>query len=346
MPKAAFNDLVEFGACFLAQLGFEDDLARFIAVTAATTEAAGIHTHGAVILTAIAGQVGTLIDVKAGPKVLRERGATALIDGHRCVSHAAMRLALDLAVAKAREHGIAMVGARNTSWLGGLGTFLIPIARQRLFAQLWAQSSQCQDSAPYGGVDARFSTNPVAFAFPTAGEPVIADFSTAVYSMGKVGTLAAQGKRAPEKVFFDKAGRLTDDPKAVRDGGAMLMMGQQLNGHKGYALAFWAEALTAMAGGSCNNPALEQRQCFNLTVVDPTAFEGMDYYLTEMKRFVAHVKSSRLMAGFDAIRLPGERMLAQIERSKRDGIEMPQALVHRLNDAAAKHGLEALRVMA
>jgi LDH2 family malate/lactate/ureidoglycolate dehydrogenase len=343
MPRVTMNDLVEFGTRLLVKKGLPEADARYIAEIAATTEAGGVSTHGAVLFTTYDAQVGASIDPTARPRVVRERGATALIDGQRVFGHLAWRLAADLAVRKARELGVAMVGVRNTSWIAGLGTFLIPIARQGLFAQLWAQSSQCQDSVPQGGIDARFSTNPVALAFPTAGEPVVADFSTSVFSMGKVSQWAAEGRRAPEKVFYDKHGTLTDDPKVVREGGGMLCWGQHLTGHKGYAFAFWGEALTAMAGGSCNNPHLEQRQSFNLTVIDPEAFAGMDYYRREMERFVAWVRSSRTAPGVDKIRLPGERMLQTIAASRRNGIEIGQGLLDRLNEVAKRNGLEPLK---
>lgn len=346
MSRATFDDLVDFGVRLMTKLGLSEVDAQFIAETAVTTEAGGISTHGAVIFAAIAGQAGTLIDVAAKPSIVKERGATALIDGNRCVSHLAMRLAIETAIRKARQHGIAMAGVRNTSWIGGGGAFLLPVAQQGLFAQMWVQSSQCKDSAPFGGIDPRFSTNPVALAFPTNGDPVISDWSTAVYSMGKVNTLAREGKKAPEKVFFDTDGNLTDDPQAILDGGAMLFVGQLMNGHKGFGLGLWCEALTAMAGGSCNNPELEQRQSVNLTVIDPEAFEGMDYYLTEMRRFVDHVKSSRTMAGVDAIRLPGERMLKRLAESKANGVDLAPGLLDRLNAAAADHGLQPVKLMA
>jgi len=345
MPKAAFEDLIDFGVRLLVKKGLSEEDGRYIAEVAVTTEACGISTHGAAIFGTYDAQVGSLIDPTARPAVVKERGATALIDANRSFSHLGLRLAIEVAVKKAREHGIAMVGVRNTSWIGGAGAFLLPLARQGLFAQLWVQSSQCKDSAPHGGVDARFSTNAVALVFPTAGEPVISDWSTAVYSVGKVNTMVRKGQKAPQRVFFDTDGNLTDDPQAFLDGGAMMFMGQQINGHKGFGLGLWCEALTAMAGGSCNNPDLEQSQCFNLTVIDPEAFEGMDYYLREMERFVAHVKSSRLQEGFDEIRLPGERMLRQLAESKRDGIELQPHILKTLNQVAERNGLDPVRLL-
>ncbi len=163
--------------------------------------------------------------------------------------------------------------------------------------------------------------------------------------MGKVGQLAAKGERTAEKAFYDKTGALTDDPKAVRDGGGMLPWGQQLTGHKGYAFAFWCEALTAMAGGWCNDPSREQRQSFNLTVIDPEAFAGLDYYRREMERFVGWVRSSRPAPGVDKVRLPGERMFQHIAESKKTGVELSQGLFDRLNETAAKNGLKPLKTV-
>jgi L-lactate dehydrogenase len=342
MPKVAMQDLKEFGTQVLMKNGLSEDDARYVADVAVTTEAGGVHTHGVVIFGHLDRMLGETLDPAARPEVVKEKGATALIDCEGCVGHLAMRMAADLARKKAREHGIAMIAVRDGSWLGGLCSFVLPLVQDGFFVQLWAQSRKCKDSAPYGGVDPRFSTNPVGVGFPAGGTPVVADFSTAIMSMGKVSRLIKQGKKAPEPCFFDRDGRVTDDPQKMKDGGAMFLWGGDLNGYKGYTFALWTEALTALAGGKTNNPELEQRQTFNLTVIDPEAFEGMDSYQAEMERFVAHVKSSRVREGFDAIRLPGERLQQQIAESEAGGVEVDADMLETLNGLAEKHGLEPL----
>ena len=347
MPRVAFEDLTGFGTRLLVKKGVAEADARHIAEVAVVTEARGVSTHGAVIFANFDEQVGKSIDPAARPKVVRDQGATALIDGSRCFGQLCLRLASELAVKKAREHGVAMVAGRNTSWVAGLGTYLLPLAEQGFFAQLWAQSSACKDCAPVGGIDGTFSTNPVGLAFPAPEGPVVADFSTAVMSFGKARRLAAQGQKAPAPVFLDPEGNLTDDPNVVtsRDG-TMLFMGGVTEGYKGYAFSLWCEALTAMAGGSANNPKVEGRQSFNLTVIDPQAFAGLDYYRQEMRRFIAHVKSSRLRQGVAAIRLPGERGARQLAESRQHGVELDGALFDKLNAIAAKNGLKPLKPLA
>jgi len=334
MRRYPWKDLVDFSVAFLTGKGLSEADAAYVGEVAVKTEAMGIHTHGLVLLPYLDGKLGNDLDATARPAVVRESGASALVDGNSGLGQLAMRLAVELASAKAQSHGVGMVAARNCSWIGALGAYLVPIAEEGLMAQLWAQTSTCRDCAPIGGIDARFSTNPVALAFPTDGDPVIADFSTAAVSMGKVGRMIREGEKAPAPIFMDKEGNLTSDPVVVRDGGTILFTGGEAQGHKGYALSLWCEALTALAGGDCNNPKAAQRQSFSLVVADPDAFAGREAYLREMKRFVAHVKSSRLRPGFDAIRLPGERALASLRRSEREGVPIEEALVKQLGELA------------
>jgi LDH2 family malate/lactate/ureidoglycolate dehydrogenase len=330
--------LVEFGTAFLVKKGVPEKNARAVAEMAVATEAFGITTHGVSFFPYADATIPSGLDPKAEPAVVREKGSSALIDGKGGFSQLAMRVAEELAVRKARQNGIAMVAVRNVGWLGALGTHLISIARKGFFAQLSAQTNTCKDCAPIGGIDAKFSTNPWALAFPTGGGPVIADFSTASVAMGKVNRMIRLGKKAPERIFMDKEGNLTDDPKAVKEGGSILFLGGEHFGHKGYALSLWTEALTALAGGECNNPESGTKQNFNLIVIDPDAFAGNEAYLKEMKRFVAHMKNGRLLPGHSTIRLPGERGFASMREAER-GIQLEDHLAGQLNALADKHGL-------
>ncbi|KPK47474.1 MAG: hypothetical protein AMK72_08400 [Planctomycetes bacterium SM23_25] len=341
MPRVPYQKLAEFCSTALAARGLSPADARYVGDVVTLTEAFGIKTHGVTVLLAVAGQLGGKIDPSARPRVVAESGAAATIDAKGVLGQLAMRRAKELAVAKARAHGVAMVGVRNTSWVGALGPFLIDIAEAGMLAMATAQSSACEDCAPIGGIDATFSTNPIALAFPTSGDPVVADFSTAAYSMGRIGQLVRAGRRAPEPAFLDKHGALTDDPAVVGDGGSVLFVGGRNFGHKGYALSLWCEALTALSGGSANNPRSPQAQSFTLTVIDPEAFAGSDGFLKEMKRFCAHVKASRPRPGTDPIRLPGERGFAALREAREKGVPLAEETVRKLNEIGSANNVQA-----
>jgi len=339
MRYVSWDRLVEFGVDLLVQKGVPELNARYIAEVVVKTEAASASTHGIVLFPYFDKNVGSAIHPKAEPVVAKEKGATALIDGNSTFGQLAMKLASEIAVKKARAHGIAMVGARNAHWLGALGIHLMPLAEEGFFAQLWAQTSTCKDCAPVGGIEAKFSTNPVAFAFPTGGDPMIGDFSTATMALGRVRRMIRLKQKAESAPFMDADGNVTDDPNVVPQGGTILFLGGEEQGHKGYSMSLWCEALTAMAGGNCNNPQAESRQSFNLTVVDPEAFAGTDYYYREMERFIQHVKSSRLRPGFETIRVPGERACQSLRKARQKGIPLEQEMIERLEGVAKKNSI-------
>ena len=156
------DQLVAFGVRLLKAKGVPEANARYIADIVALTEAFGAKTHGVTFLTYADSMIPGELDAKAEPLVVNEKGASALLDGNNGFSQLAMRLGVSLALKKARQNGIAMIAVRNAFWLGALGPYLIEPARQGFFAQMTAQTSTCKDCAPFGGIDARFSTNPVA----------------------------------------------------------------------------------------------------------------------------------------------------------------------------------------
>ena len=338
MRKIPEKDLLAFGTELLKGKGVPPDDAQYIAATACQAEAMGAVTHGVVIFKYFDANIPDVLDPNASPQVVKDFGATAVIDGGRGFSQLAMKKAKELATEKAKSFGIAMIGVNNCLWLGAVGPYLVSLAEDGFLAQLWAQTSTCKDCAPFGGIDARFSTNPLALAFPTGGDPVIADVSTATVALGKVNRWAAGGQKAPEKIFLDKEGKFSDDPKDVLEGGSILFFGGPRYGYKGYALSLWCEALTAVSGGECNNPDTDQRQSFNLTVIDPDALSGRQHYLKEMERFIPHVRGSRPRPGFDKVRLPGERGMSSMRTAAEEGIALGDDLVAQLNAVAVKNG--------
>jgi L-lactate dehydrogenase len=310
-----------------------------VAEAIVATEAAGVTTHGLAFLAYADTSIPGLIDPRARARVVSDRGATAVLDGGRCFAQTALRDAADLAVSKAAEYGIALVSVRDVGWLAALGVQLLPIAGAGMLAQLWAQTNTCKDCAPVGGIDARFSTNPVALVIPTDGEPIVADFSTAAISMGMTGRMAQEGRKAPEPIYMDRDGNYTDDPRAAKEGGTILFTGGVHHGHKGYGLSLWCEALTAAGGGEANNPESRTQQNFTLQVIDPGLLGGREVYTREMARFVRHVKSSRPRPGVPSVRLPGDRAQAALRIGRRDGVCVDETRLGQLEALARKTGI-------
>jgi LDH2 family malate/lactate/ureidoglycolate dehydrogenase len=253
-----------------------------------------------------------------------------------------MSLAKSVAAEKASKQGVSMVTIRRCCWLGALGPYLHSLTEQGYMAQLWAQTTTCGDAAPFGGIDAKFSTNPMALAFPTAGDPVLSDFSTTTISMGQTKRMAQSGRQAPEPIFLDSKGNLSTDPNVALDVGSVLFIGGAHFGYKGYGLSLWSEGIAALAGGECNNPETKTSQSASLTVIDPQAFAGHDYFYNEIERFKAHMLNNKVRPGFETIRIPGERVANNLRESAAKGIPVEEGLLEILNTLAGQHGIPSI----
>src|SRR6185295_3601784 len=105
--------------------------------------------------------------------------------------------------------------------------------------------------APFGGIEGRLATNPIAFAIPNGSTPVVADFATSAMPEGRVRTARNTGRRLPDGVLQDASGRATDDPTVLYEEpeGTLLPLGGPLFGHKGYAMAILVEAMATLLAG-------------------------------------------------------------------------------------------------
>lgn len=339
MKRVSMAKLMEFGVALLRKLGVPGEAAAYISQVVVETEAFRQSTHGLVQFEVIADALGNSVDPEGEPRVISEDGASALLDGKRCLGIVNMRRAKEMATRMARTHGTGFVGVRRSQWIGALGLHLVSLAEEGFLCQAWAQTSTCEDCAPFGGIDARFSTNPIALAFPTDGNPVLADFSTATISLSGAHALSQEGRRTATCRFLDQEGKPSDDPFVIDRGGTLMFMGGDTDGHKGYALSLFNEALTVMAGGSANNPDADPHQSFSLMVLDPAAFAGWDYYEREMQRYLVHLKSSRIRPDWEEIRLPGERGFAALADCRRHGVPLGEHKLGILRNLAKEHGV-------
>ena len=125
-----------------------------------------------------------------GEKHLRLRLAK---DGRR---YEAMRFGM----ARAEEHGVALLGVRNSFHLGRIGHWAEQCARGG-FASIHFVNviDHPPLQASYGGAQARFSTNPFCAALPGEdGAAVVLDMATSKIAIGKARVARNRGVPAPE----------------------------------------------------------------------------------------------------------------------------------------------------
>ncbi len=240
-----------------------------------------------------------------------ETPISAMVDGgNSCGMYSLMRAA-EMAIERAQKHGIGIIGVNN-SWVSGRGAIYVEtIARAGLIGIHTVSSTQ--HVAPPGAAKAGYGTNPLSFGFPTAGEPFVIDLGTSAFMSTDMMFRERRGEPLPEGVAIDVYGHPTRDPKAAREGGALLAFG----GYKGFALAMAAQALGVFAGSGSDQ---EKNYGYLMMAMKPDLLMPLADYRKQLSETLARIKATPRQPGVDEIRLPGERSFKERTKHLREGI--------------------------
>ncbi len=277
-------------------------------------------------------------------QVAFENEAVAVVDGQFGFGQTVGEQAMDLGIAKAARHGVAVVALRNAGHLGRIGAWPLMAARAGKLSVHFVNTSGAGILvAPHGGTDRRLSANPIAAGIPRAGKPpIVLDMSACTIAEGKIRVALNRGVPVPENCIIDAGGRPITDPNAfyANPPGAIL----PIAGHKGYGLAVLCEVLAgALTGGGCSNPANADRLVNGMLsiVLDPSVFQSDAAFAAEIERFVAWVKSSQTVSDGGEILMPGEIEDRTKAARLRDGIDLDATTWSQIVEAAASVGMGA-----
>ena len=250
-------------------------------------------------------------------RIVRETPVSALVDGGNKVGYVAAFRGAEIAVAKAKASGIAIVGVNNSYYSGRNAYYVEHIVRAGLVAIHTASAKP--HVLPPGGRKPALGTNPFSIGFPSANGPVIYDIGTASLMWGEVLLMARLGEPLPEGVGFDRDGNPTRDARAVAQDGGVTAFG----GHKGYGLSFAIQALGLLAGSGV------QDYGFLFIAIDPAIL--VPDFAAQMAELVARIKATPRQPGVDEIRIPSERAFREREQRRVEGIVLDRKVVDALN---------------
>jgi (2R)-3-sulfolactate dehydrogenase (NADP+) len=308
--------------------------ARSVAAALVAAEIDGQPGHGLGRLPAYCAQARSgKVDGRATPLTERVRPAFLRVDAAHGFAFPALDLATEALADLAAETGVAAAGVVRSHHAGQMARHVERLAERGRMALMVANTPRAM--APWGGREALFGTNPIAFAAPRPdAPPLVIDLSLSKVARGKVVAAARRGEPIPEGWALDAEGRPTTDAKAAL-AGTMIPMADA----KGAALALMVEALAASLTGARHSweassfldaegppPGVGQL----LIAFDAGLAEG---YAARIGALVAAV------AAQEGARLPGERRLALRARAEAEGVAIPDAIrleIDRLTTSGAK----------
>ena len=347
MPSFTAAQLIDTSVQIFAATGAREEEARIVAQLLVEANLAGHDSHGIIripqYLDAIeAGRIALDAEIE----VLRDVPAAASLDGHYGFGQVVMSRAVEVGLEKAARIGIAAVTVKGANHIGRLGSYVEEVARQGMIGLLFVNAAgiPAYRMAPWGGTEARLATDPLASGIPTAsGEPIVLDMTTTVVAEGKVRVKRNRGELTPDGWLLDAEGNPTNDPNVLysEPRGSILPLGAEAAGHKGYGLNIAIELLAgALSGSGCVGLGQHPSNGILLMVVDVAKFRPLEDFYREVDDFVAFVKSSPTMEGFDGILMPGEIEVRTRRERDRDGIFVEDETWQQIAEWGRKLGLE------
>jgi LDH2 family malate/lactate/ureidoglycolate dehydrogenase len=344
MPTFPHEALADFSERILTAAGMRMDHAQLVAALLSKADLRGYPAHGIAHLPAYLEHVRNgLIDITAVPEVVREGPSHARIDGHFAFGQVVGYQAMQLAIEKGRNAGMAIVVATRSGHLGRLADYVEMAAGAGLIGM--AMLSLSSSSIPaYGGMSGVAGTNPVAYGIPSReGDPFILDFATAALSRGELGRRAALGQPIPDGVLLDGQGQPTTTFRGGAEGSILLPFG----GYKGSGLHLVTELLAGILSGhglgrdwSPRAPGGSINAAY-FQVIDPELFRPRDEFLAEVDEFLRFVRASQPQPGVERVLVPGDRARETEAKQRAAGITLDETEWVRLMKWATELGVTA-----
>ncbi len=327
MPRLTVSQARELAERTMQAVGHTPDEARLIADHLIDCELRGLSYGGLPRALSIAERITTSPRRREPIRVEEKTPVSALVHGGDNVGYLVAGTAMQTAIARAKTHGVAIIGANNTWYTGMLSYYAERIAAHDLVSMITSNASPWV--APFGGTQGRFGTNPICYGFPVAnGDPIIWDIGTSSIMHAEIVMAGRLGNELPDGVAFGPDGQPTRDPTAALDGGAIRAWG----GAKGSGLGIVVQLLGAM----CASPAIPQGMhgfgCLFI-VMSPGLLMPVEEFKASVSGYAEAVRSTRPVEGGPPVRMPFDRSAA--ERRRRvaaDVIDVPNQIHAGLQD--------------
>jgi uncharacterized oxidoreductase len=262
------------------------------------------------------------------------------LDGQAGFGQSIGEAATDMAIARAKEHGVCVMGLGHAHHLGRIGHWAEQAVSQDLISIHFVNVLSRPTVAPWGGAAGRFGTNPCCIGIPMRNEaPVILDYATSMVAQGKMRVAHNKGEEVRSGMLIDQHGHPTTNPSVVvvEPLGALLTFGE----HKGFGMAMVCELLggALSGGGTWHKTYQGEKKVYNgmlSILIDPKRLDQDDHFFKESEAFMSWLRSVPVAPGFDKVRIAGEPEREAMATRSKDGFPVDPTTWQEILAAAEK----------
>lgn len=331
IPAATLHNVIE-------QLLVKHSVFRFDAKVAAArlveADLYGKKAHGVILVSRVIDAIEQgNIDPRG--KVLTNTDAPcfATLDGSRTIGTLAATQGAELAIAKAKEHGVGVVAIGNSQTLGAAEVYVRLMAAQNVIGICLTSTGGATVTAP-GTMLGAVGNCAFAYSVPLKDyPPIVFDSACGSESWGKLALLERYGLQVPEGILIDA----NQHPvRQLSEAVAMLPAGGSL----GFGLSMLCSIL---AGPLCNGwlplhktrpTDSEDSQHFFLAL-DPAKFCNVDKFQSEIVQTLEKIRALPPISKTEPVRIPGDRSLTCHQESQASGIPLHRSIADTIKQLAA-----------
>ncbi len=346
MQRVAPEDLRATVKALFESFALPPEDAGFVADALVEADLMGVSSHGVSnyiqLIYAPGLEKGT---IEANPRieVVHETNATALIDGGGGMGHVIGTRAMQLAIEKARETGLAAVAVRNSRHYGAAGHYSRMAVEHDMIGLSLTNSDKLV--APTHGKRAAVGTNPIAVAVPTAQEPpFLLDMATSAVPLGKIMLAMRAGRPIPPGWAADSEGEITTDAKAAFEAFNLLPLGgtYELGSHKGYSLAMVVDILSGLLSGAGagidDDLGSSVGHFFGAMRID--AFRPAEEVKAEMDSYLRRLRETPARSEGEPVIYAGVKEAADRAERSAHGIPLHDGVIDYLRGLCEERGIE------
>ena len=331
--------------------GMSEEHAGTTAEMMVETDLRGVDSHGISMLPTYDREFRAgRLNMRPSFKTLREGPAFALIDADASLGHPVSVHAMNLAVDKCRESGVAVVSVVNSHHFGAAGCYS-RIAADRGVIGMVTSSTRGVTMVPTFGAEPVMGTNPLAFAAPARrNSPFQLDMATTTVAAGKVKVYKLNHKPLPAGWVVDDKNQTVTDPERAfayvfeRPEGGITPLGgpREVGGHKGYGLAVMVHILGGVLAGASFSPIRNRTQKPSephnighfFMAIDPRAFREEGEFENDLDQVIDTLHGARRADPAQPVLVAGDPEVATRAERLRDGVPIPDDLMEQLRGVA------------
>ena len=293
----------------------------------------GIESHGVQRMIRYHKEITEgMAKIDAKPQIVKQTPLSVTIEGNDAMGQVLSVKAMEMAIDKAKQHGIGMVTVRNSNHYGIAGFYTRMAAQQGLIGICMTNSEAIM--VPTFGKEAMLGTNPIAFSMPASPIPFTFDAATTVVPRGKLEVYAKRDGVIKDGWALDENGHPSTDASRVlnniiqKSGGGILPLGgagEATSGYKGYGFGMICEICTAILSGGLTSNHVNRTPgrtniCHFFMAVDYSMFGEKEDLEAGLSQFLEELRQSPKADGAHRIYTHGEKEFENRQRVMAEGI--------------------------